>query len=152
VTDSRFPQILEAIEWNIVTKQSVFPTFTESGFPRPLPKQFINITNSRMVAVGVGSIQSKPTWKHAGIASQSYPFTFTYVSDFKTFPALLQSHRLRLNNMNVLIFDTKLDEWTLTLDFPYWFKDVTYEVHRYDGLEIDLHKQMELINSQLKLE
>lgn len=150
MTDSRFPLLLEEIEWNIVGRGQIFPTFTESGIPRPIPAQFFNITNSRLLAIGIGTVQSNPTWKYAGLASQCYDFTFgPFSSVFKTFPSIVQSHKLRLFHFNICVFDMKLPQWKLMLDVPYWFKDVTYEIWRYDGLESDLYEQIERLSQYI---
>lgn len=147
--DTRFPQILDAIEWNLVQRGNLVASVGSDKLFLPIAPELLTITNSRLVAVGVGTIQAKSTWKYAGKASMSYDFTFSSTSTFKRLPTLVESRNLRLYCLNLLIFETKLPEWTLVLDFPVWFRDVQYEVWRYDGLESDLYEKVDRLNEQI---
>lgn len=142
MTDSRFPQILEGIEWNIVQRGNLTASTGTDNLFLPIPPQQIGITNSRLLAVGVATVQAKSTWKFGGRASQSYEFSFGYTSDFKRLPVLIETKPLRLYCMNLLVFERKLPSYTLVLDFPVWFRDVNYEVWRYDGQESDLYDEI----------
>lgn len=152
MTDSRFPQILDAIEWNIVQRGNLVASTGTDGLFLPIPPQQIAIENSRLLAVGVGSVQARSSWKWAGKAHQSYDFTFGFTSEFKRLPTIVDTKNLRLYCLNLLIFETKLPSYTLVLDFPYWFRDVQYEVWRYDGLESDIYEQVQTISQQLSVE
>lgn len=149
MTDSRFPQILEGIEWNIVQRGNLVASTGTDDLFLPIPPQQIEISNSRLLAVGVSTIQARSTWKFGGRASQSYEFQFGYTSEFKRLPVLIETKPLRLYCMNLLVFERKLPSYVLVLDFPAWFRDVQYEVWRYDGIESDIYEKVQAISAQL---
>jgi hypothetical protein len=149
MSDSRFPQILDEIEWNFVKRATLVASTGSDNLFLPIAPVEVPITNSRLLAVGVGSVQSRSSWKFGGRASQSYDFTFSSTSVFRRLPTLVETKPLRLFALNLLVFELKLPEYTLVLDFPAWFRDVEYEVWRYDGLESDLHQKMDALNQQI---
>jgi hypothetical protein len=142
MTDSRFPQILEATEWNLVQRGNLSSSVGTDNLFLPIPPQEIEIINSRLLAVGVTTVQARSTWKFGGRASQSYEFSFEYTSNFRRLPVLIETKPLRLHCMNLLVFERKLPTYTLVIDFPAWFRDVEYEVWKYDGQDSDLYEQI----------
>lgn len=149
MTDSRFPQILEATEWNLVQQGNLNSSIGTDNLFLPIPPQEIEIINSRLLAVGVATVQARSTWKFGGRASQSYEFSFEYTSNFRRLPVLIETKPLRLYCMNLLVFERKLPTYTLVLDFPSWFRDVEYEVWKYDGQDSDLYEQIANLSEQL---
>jgi hypothetical protein len=142
MTDSRFPQILEATEWNLVQRGNLNSSVGTDNLFLPIPPQEIEIINSRLLAVGVATVQARSTWKFGGRASQSYELPFEYTSNFRRLPVLIETKPLRLHCMNLLAFERKLPTYTLVIDFPSWFRDVEYEVWKYDGQDSDLYEQI----------
>jgi hypothetical protein len=56
---------------------------------------------------------------------------------------------VRLRTLNLLIFPKFTTTWILDIAFPYWLPDVSIEVWRYDGRDIDQFQRFNELEAKL---
>ncbi|NJO79170.1 MAG: hypothetical protein HC827_12045 [Cyanobacteria bacterium RM1_2_2] len=148
MSDRLFPDFADAMEWNLVARDS----YTAPTAPTPannrLPNRSFLIENSHAVIIGVNSIGARSTWSTGGWAAQILPFL---PSSTSTYVAAVQSGKrwLRLRTLNLVVFPKFTSTWILDLSFPYWLPDVSIEVWRYDGRDIDQFQRFNELEARL---
>lgn len=128
------PSLGDSQEWNLVGRGEFIAQPAPDGLSLlPIPsRDFLIDGGSHVVAIGVDATKKLPTWYTGGFASQNLLFSVGSTTEFPSV-AIASNQRVQLGRMNVLIFEKLLAPWLLRLEFPRWFRDVSWEVWRYDG-------------------
>lgn len=131
----RFPDFLDAMEWNLVARQSYQANNGVVVVDRLPPRNWL-VENSNVLIIGVDSNSARSYWRTGGWAAQIIPFQ---PSSTSVYPAAVQAQRkwLRLKVLTLCVFPKISDTWILEVSFPYWFNDVSVEIWRYDGRDYD---------------
>lgn len=140
----QLPDFLDAIEWNLVRRESLTAPETPTPYLNRLPDRSYLIENSHALIIGIDSNSARSNWDTGGWAYPIIPFLPSSTSNYPaaTFAA---GHRIRLRRLNFVMFQRLSPTWILELKFPYWLNDVSIEVWRYDGRDIDLFQRSDEI-------
>ena len=134
------------LEWNLVARES----HQAVDEVNRLPARTYFIENSNVLIIGTDSESARSTWKTGGWATQRLPFLPSTTSNF--LPAVQTSRRwLRLRTLVLCVFPKLLDSWILEVNFPYWFEDVSIEIWRYDGRDIEVFESLDRIEQKIDL-
>lgn len=136
-SNRRLPDLNENLEWNLVIRESKSVIWNDTTHYTPIPDRFVNISGSNVLAIGVSSDNIPKSWYTGGFVSQLQNVSPSSTSIFNS---VMQSYnqKVRLNNLNLIAFPKLNSDWILRLSTPKWFKNVTWEVWRHDGRDIDL--------------
>lgn len=136
MSDRLFPNFTDTLEWNLVARQTYLAPTTPTPYLNRLPDRQFLIENSHVLIIGARSDGARSYWQTGSWASQLLPFLPSSTTDYV---AAVQHERrwIRLRVLNLLIFPKIIDTWILNLAFPYWLPDVSVEIWRYDGADID---------------
>ena len=137
--EGRFLGIKDAIEWNLVTRGDATPNPTGKSLLDYAVRSF----DSRLIAVGIGSTLIGQRWLKAGNITIQYPFSFSSVSEFQSFGAVVKTAPLLLNKMVLIPIDVGTPPFTATIRFHHWIVDARVEVWRYDGIEEDVYTRFD---------
>lgn len=148
MSDRQFPDFLNTIEWNLVARNSYTAPTTPTAVNNRLPNRQFLIENSHVVMIGTNSDGARSYWSTGCWASQLLPFLPSSTSNYVS---AVQSARrwCRLRTLNLLIFPKLTNTWILDLAFPYWLPDVSVEVWRYDGRDIDQFQRFNELEAKL---
>jgi hypothetical protein len=148
MSDRLFPDFADTLEWNLVARASYIAPNTPTPVLNRLPNRQFLIENSYVVMIGTRSDGARSYWQTGCWASQLLPFLPSSTSDYV---AAVQSSKrwVRLRTLNLLIFPKLIDTWILDLAFPYWLPDVSIEVWRYDGRDIDQFQRFNELEAKL---
>lgn len=148
MSDRQFPDFADTIEWNLVARNSYTAPITSTQASNRLPNRSFLIENSYVVIIGLRSEGARSTWQTGGWASQLLPFLPSSTSDYV---AAVQTSKkwLRLRTLNLIVFPKLMNTWILDLAFPYWLPDISIEVWRYDGRDIDQFQRFNEIEAKL---
>jgi hypothetical protein len=142
-----FPDFLNAMEWNLVARQSYQANDGVVVRDRLPPRSWL-IEGSHVVIIGINSNSARSYWRTGGWATQLIPFLPSTTSQYV---AAVPSQRrwLRLRVLTLAVFPKISDVWALELSFPYYFNDVSVEVWRYDGRDFDEFDPLATIESKI---
>lgn len=136
--ESRFiPDIGSNLEWDLVARATYAAVENGDGTYKPIPaKQFL-IQGSYVLMIGIKTELAPANWYTGGWASQRL---LTSPSSQSEFTADVQtcSFRLKRGQLNLCLFPKHQPTWLLGLRFPHWLKNITVEVWRYDGRDLDV--------------
>lgn len=144
MNERQLPDFLDPIEWNLVARASYTAPETPTPYLNRLPLRSYLIQNSHALIFGLESQSARSNWDTGAWCYQLIPFLPSSTSNF---PAAVQAggHRLRLRRLNFVMFQRLSDQWVLEVQFPYWLNDVSVEIWRYDGRDIDLFQRSDEI-------
>lgn len=148
MTGRIFPDFSDAMEWNLVARETLIAPTTPTPWQNRIPARSYLIQNSHVTIIGVRSTSARSRWFTGGWASQILPFTPSSTSEY-TAAVRHESRWLRLNNQTLVIWPRILPTWLLTLDFPYWLEEVRLEVWRYDGADLDVFNRIDSLEQNL---
>lgn len=142
------PSLGDSLEWNLVGRGDYVAQVAPDGLSLlPIPSRDFLIENgSHVVAIGVDCTKKLPSWYTGGFASQNLLFSVGSTTEFPAV-AIAANQRVQLGRMNLLIFEKLLAPWLLRLEFPRWFRDVSWEVWRYDGPDTDQTASTQVITT-----
>lgn len=148
MTERLFPDFADAIEWNLVRRETLTAPETPTPVSQRLPSRTYLIQNSHVLIIGLNSTTAKSGWFTGGWASMTLLFLPSSTSDF---PAAVDHQKkwLRLRSLNLVIFPKIMNTWVLSLEFPYWLQDLYIEVWRYDGQDISTFERMDLLETAI---
>lgn len=148
MNERQLPDFLNAVEWNLLARATYTAPETPTPYLNRLPLRSYLVNNSHALIVGLDSASARSYWDTGAWAYQLIPFLPSSTSNF---PAAVQagSHRLRLRRLNFIMFPRLSPQWILEMQFPYWLNDVSVEIWRYDGQDIDLFQRADQIMAAL---
>ncbi|NJN13602.1 MAG: hypothetical protein HC836_24755 [Richelia sp. RM2_1_2] len=92
------------------------------------------LVSSQVIGLYVGSNNSPPNWKYAGMLRQVVP-TGLIVGGLAN--AQFSQHKVYLNRINVIDLPKCTTESALYLDVPYWIPDISLNLFEFTGSVID---------------
>lgn len=138
----------EAIEWNLVARQTYTAPATPTPYLNRLPNRTFLIENSSALIIGLNSQSARSNWFTGGWASQLLLFLPSSTTEF-TATVEASSKLLRLRRLNFVMFPRIMPTWLLELRFPYWLNDVYVEVWRYDGTDLSIFDRLDQLEANL---
>ncbi|MBW4474062.1 MAG: hypothetical protein KME45_27360 [Stenomitos rutilans HA7619-LM2] len=143
----QFPDFRDTLEWNLVSRSS-YQAVNNVNVKDRLPARTFLIENSHVLIIGVSSQSARSTWRTGGWAAQVLPFLPSTTSQYV---AAVQSSRrwLRLRTLTLVVFPKVLPTYFLELSFPYYFDDVSVEIWRYDGRDLDTFDRIDQLEANL---
>jgi hypothetical protein len=143
----QYPDFRENLEWNLVARQSYQAPQNVQVSDRLPARQWL-IQNSHLLIIGVSSTSARSTWRTGGWAAQILPFLPSSTSQYV---AAVQSSRkwLRLGTLTLVEFPKHLPTYLLEISFPYWFDDVSVEIWRYDGRDLDTFERLDQLEASI---
>lgn len=131
-----FPGLDESNEWNLVGRDTLYATIPDAGEIIPIRSRNWLIQNSNVLMIGLRSATASSHWYTGGWVQQLLPILPSYTS---TYVAAVQSasQRLRLGILNLVVFPKYIDTYLIEINFPRWMRDISIEVWRYDGPDVD---------------
>jgi hypothetical protein len=144
----QFPDFRDTLEWNLVERATYQAPVTATPINDRLPARQWFIQDSHVLIIGVSSVSARSTWRTGGWAAQILPFSPSTTSQFT---AAVQSDKrwLRLNAPTLVVFPKMLPAYLLELSFPYWFDDVSVEIWRYDGRDLDTFERLDQLEANI---
>lgn len=143
----QFPDFSNTMEWNLVARES-HQAVDDAQVANRLPTRTYFIENSSVLIIGVDSESARSTWKTGGWAMQRLPFLPSTTSNF--LPVVQTTRRwLRLRALVLCVFPKLVDDWILEVNFPYWFDDVSIEIWRYDGRDLEVFESLDRIEQKI---
>lgn len=136
MSDRQFPDLLDRLEWNLVARASYQAPTTPTKLKDRLPDRTFLIEDSHLLSIGVTSQSARTGWVTGGWANMVIPFLPSSTSQF-TAQMYAYTRRLKLRVHNLIVLPKLSDTYLLTLSFPYWLNDVSLEIYKYDGRDID---------------
>lgn len=104
--------------------------------PDPIPEFTIPLKfNKHIIAVSIISQTAKSNWYFGGFLNQR--ITTGLISGNLPDSDVLQRRKLYLNRISILIFPTIATTFTLSLEFPKWFTQASFNFWQYTGPESD---------------
>lgn len=122
------------LEWNLVARRSVEANYS-GGRLRVPPQNFV--ISSCVAAVGVRSSSAKINYWLAGYANTYFNFTPSSQSEYVA-AVRLESHRLKLGSLNLIMVPRNFETFFLELSFVPWLVTMDIEVWRYDGEDLSV--------------
>ena len=143
----QFPDFRETLEWNLVARATYQAPIGGLVSDRLPARQWL-IQNSHLLIIGVSSTSARSTWKTGGWAAQILPFLPSSTSQYV---AAVQSSRkwLRLGTLTLVTFPKVMRTYLLEISFPYWFEDVSVEIWRYDGRDLDTFERLDQLEASI---
>jgi hypothetical protein len=143
----QFPDFRENLEWNLVARQSYQAPQNVQVSDRLPARQFL-IENSHLLIIGTSSTSARSTWRTGGWAAQILPFlpssTSVYVAAVQG-----QGKWLRLGTLTLVEFPKIMPTYLLEISFPYWLDNVSIEVWRYDGRDLDTFERLDQLEASI---
>lgn len=148
MNERQLPDFLSAIEWNLIARATYQAPETPTPYLNRLPRRSFLVENSHALIIGLDSTTARSNWDTGGWAYQLIPFL---PSSTSSFPAAVAagSNRVRLRRLNFMMFPRLSPTWILEMQFPYWLNDISVEIWRYDGRDIDLFERSDQILNAL---
>lgn len=143
-----FPSIDESNEWNLVGRANLQATIPDAGEIIPIPSRSFLIQNSNVLMIGLRSQTASPRWYTAGWAQQILPILPGYTSDYVA-AVQSDSQRLKLGILNLVVFPKFVDNYLVQVSFPRWMRDISLEVWRYDGPDVDSPVSKQLTTTEV---
>lgn len=145
----QFPDFTNTQEWNLVGRGNYeVQRLSEKSYV-PIPSQNWYIANSSVIIVGISTTNSSTRWKTGGWAQQILPFL---PSSNSNFVAATQTERrwIRLGTLTLCVFPKIVSSWILELSFPFWLEQVTVEIWRYDGADVDVFTRLNQLDASIQ--
>lgn len=133
----RFPDFTNSLEWNEVARQAYVAQIVEPRGYIPIPAAVWTINNSHCLLIGTRSDSAERRWFLGARAQQILPFTPSSVSEYTNLTHLSE-FKCGLGRLTLCTFPKFASTWLLRLEFPWWLQDVSVEIWRYDGRDVDL--------------
>lgn len=148
MNERQLPDFLDSIEWNLVRRETLTAPETPTPYLNRLPLRSYLIQDSHALIIGLSSDSARSNWD---TGAWCYPLIPFLPSSTSNFPAAVQAggHRLRLRRLNFVMFQRLSPQWILEMQFPYWLNDISVEIWRYDGRDIDLFQRSDEIMAAL---
>jgi len=127
----------DAANWESIyfgSLSAVVPSGTYK--PLPIPEFTVPIKVSQnIIAVAVSSTAAKASWYFAGYLNQR--ITTGLISGNLPDSDVVERKRLHLNRISIQIFPKLASTYTLSLQFPPWFTQVSFNLWAYIGPQSD---------------
>jgi len=102
----------------------------------PIPDVNVPILfEHNVIAVLATSNSAKANWRFAGFLNQKV--TTGIIVGGQPDAELVQSRRLFVNRISLLILPKLSNTFSVVLHVPYWFEDISYNIWRYIGSQAD---------------
>ncbi|MDF5706550.1 MAG: hypothetical protein PUP90_02420 [Nostoc sp. S4] len=143
-------QLGNSSNWESVYTSSVNAVVSADGQSyRPIPTITIPILlDKHIIAVSVTCSTAKPTWYFGGFINQKIALGIL-VGGLPDSEAV-QKRKIWLNRITLIIFPKLTETYSLSLDVPKWFQDVSFSVFKYIGTESDTTE--DLINQVINVD
>ena len=132
--------------WDLIWSQNLIapePPAPEEALWRyyPIEDYLIPVTfSSTLVAIHASSVSAKPYWRYAGRMHQKIDIG---VSEEGTNTAVLSVKRFFLDQFTLLRYlDHYSSQYTLTLNIPYWLRDLDFSIYEYNTSPVDSHETL----------
>lgn len=102
---------------------------------QPIPEITIPfLLDRRIVAVHASSLTAKSTWRFAGFLNQKVQIGLLIGGQPD---ARMPRNKIWLNNINLIVYPQYSSTYSLSVEPPFWLRDISLSVYKYVGVESD---------------